>query len=143
MPRLTFLAEGDCKITAKHQTTLEITREELRTKKGDCIIATRSAIGLADLPEDMKRALRTDGAKVTLWIEAGGISDAVKGRGSSKLTLESETDMVARKSAYVCGRTLMVNSDKSASEIRRDLVRLIAKDGAEIKLTIEVKISGT
>jgi len=140
MRRLIFYAQGDQKITAKHPTTLEITKEEVKTRNGDCIIAAMATLGLAELPEEMKQALRRDDAEVELWIESGGISDIVRGRGSSRLTLESKSEMVARKSGYICGRTLMVNSDKSASELRRDLLERISRDGAEIRLTIEVKV---
>lgn len=140
MLSFTFYAEGDRKITARHPTTLEITKDNVKTKKGDCIVATRATLGLAELPEEMKQALRRDGTKVTLWIESDGICDVVRGMGSARLTLESESEMVVRKSGYVCGRTLMVNSDKSASELRRDLVERIAKDGAKVRLTIEVKV---
>ncbi|MEN3035247.1 MAG: DUF371 domain-containing protein [Candidatus Methanosuratincola sp.] len=138
MRTLTFYAEGDRKITARHPTTLEITKDEVKTKKGDCIVASRATLALSDLPEEMKEALRKDGTEVALWIESGGICDVVKGRGSARLTLESSTEMVVRKSGFVCGRTLMVYSDKSASELRRDLVEKIARDGAKIRLTIEV-----
>lgn len=137
---MTFYAEGDRKITAKHPTTLEITKDEVKTRRGDCIVATRAALGLAELPEEMKQALRRDGTEVALRIESDGICDVVRGRGSARLTLESKSEMVARKSGYVCGRTLMVNSDKSSSELRRDLVERIARDGAKIRLTIEVKV---
>ncbi|MEJ5292392.1 MAG: DUF371 domain-containing protein [Candidatus Methanosuratincola sp.] len=140
MRRLTFYAEGDQKITAKHSTTLEITKEEVKTRKGDCIVAAKATLSLAELPEEMKQALRRDDTAVELWIESDGISDVVRGRGSARLTLESKSEMVVRKSGYVCGRTLMVNSDKSASELRRDLVERIARDGSKIKLTIEVKV---
>ncbi|MEN3015856.1 MAG: DUF371 domain-containing protein [Candidatus Methanosuratincola petrocarbonis] len=139
MRTLTFHAEGDRKITARHPTTLEITKDEVKTKKGDCIVATKATLGLSELPEGIKEALRRDGAEVALWIESGGICDVVRGRGSARLTLESESEMVVRKSGYICGRTLMVNSDKSASELRRDLVERLAKDGAKIRLTIEVE----
>jgi len=136
---LTFYAEGDRKISARHPTTLEITKDEVKTRKGDCIVATRATLGLSELPQEMKEALRRDGTEVALWIESDGICDVVRGRGSARLTLESESEMVARKSGYVCGRTLMVYSDKSASELRRDLVERIARDGAKIRLTIEVE----
>lgn len=138
MRTLTFYAKGDQKVTARHQTTLEITKDKVKTKNGDCIVATQATLALSDLPEEMKQVLRRDDANVALWIESDGIYDIVRGRGSTRLTLESETEMVIRKSGFVCGRTLMVYSDKSASELRRDLVEKIARDGAKIKLTIEV-----
>ncbi len=139
MLKLTFYAEGDRKITARHPTTLEITKEEVKSRNGDCIIAAKANLGLSELPEEMKRALRRDDADVALWIESEGMREVVRGRGSARLTLESGSEMVVRKSGYVCGRTLMVKSDKSASELRRDLVERIARDGARIRLTIEVE----
>ena len=39
---LTFLAFGHKNITANHKTTLEFTKENSVTKKGDCIIGVNS-----------------------------------------------------------------------------------------------------
>lgn len=138
MPKFTFYAEGDRRITAKHPTTLEITKEGVKSSRGDCIVATKSSIGLADLPKAVKEALRKEGAEVVLTIESQGIRETVRGKGSPLLTLESESEMVARRSRYVCGRTLMICADKAASDLRRDLVEALAREGARVTITLEV-----
>ncbi|MDI9644647.1 MAG: DUF371 domain-containing protein [Candidatus Verstraetearchaeota archaeon] len=139
MPRFTFYAFGDSKITAQHPTTLEITKERVRSEKGDCIIACGASVGLRGLPEELKKALRGEGTRARLVIEAGGISEEVEGRGDPRLTFKSESEMVVRKSDFVCGRTLFIKANKSAAELSRDLVKALAEEGRSVRITIEVK----
>jgi hypothetical protein len=138
MVRFTFKAWGDGKITAKHRTTLEITKDGVKTGYGDCIVATRSERGLRDLPDDLKVRARGEGAAMVLILEVGGVVQIVRGRGSPALSFESDHEMVIRKSGYICGRTLMVHANKAAAELDKGFVEL-AKDGNRyISITIVV-----
>lgn len=139
MPKFTFYAVGDGRITARHRTTMEITKDRVRTGKGDCIVACGASFGLAGLPEALKIALKRTGARAKLRIEAGGVSDEVKGFGDPRLSFESDSEMVVRKSSFVCGRTLFINADKSASDLREDLKDALAREGEVIRITIEVE----
>jgi hypothetical protein len=138
MARFTFYARGDPRITALHPTTLEITREDVKSDYGDCIVATLSEIGLRELPEELKRAVRSEGAKMSLIIESGGLVEKVRGTGHPSLTFTNESEMVVRKSRYVCGRTLMINSDKAAIDLDRALVEQLKKEGSRVKITLIV-----
>jgi len=138
MARFTFYARGDPRITALHPTTLEITREDVKSDYGDCIIATSSEIGLRELPEEFKRAARSEGAKMALIIEAGGLVEKVRGTGHPSLTFTNESEMVVRKSRYVCGRTLMINSDRAAIDLDRALVEHLKKRDSRVKITLIV-----
>jgi hypothetical protein len=138
MVRFSFKAWGDGKITSKHRTTLEITREGVKTGYGDCIVATRAEVGLRDLPEGLKREARVEGATMTLILEADGITQLVRGRGSPALTFESDHEMVVRKSGYVCGRTLMVRANRAAAELDKSFVEQVRDGKRGIKVTILV-----
>ncbi|MBM5805500.1 MAG: DUF371 domain-containing protein [Candidatus Verstraetearchaeota archaeon] len=138
MARFTFYARGDPRITALHPTTLEVTREEVKSGYGDCIVATSSEVGLRELPEELKRAARSGGAEMVLIIEAGGLVERVRGTGHSSLTFTNESEMVVRKSRYVCGRTLMINSDKAAIDLDRELVEQLKKQSTRVKITLFV-----
>jgi hypothetical protein len=137
MVKFAFYARGDPRITALHPTTLEITREWVRSDYGDCIIATSAEVGLAGLPEELKRAAR-QGAEMVMIIEAGGLMEKVRGRGHPSLTFTSESEMVVRRSRYVCDRTLMVGSDKAAFDLDRALVEQLKKLGNRVKITLIV-----
>jgi len=129
---------GHAMVRAMHARTIEITTEGHLTPRGDCIIGVGAAKGVAQLSKSMKRALRSDGARVRLTIVAPGGEFSFHARGSKDLSFESTTDAVIRRSEFVCGRTLAVKAESSAREIPRDLVRTLKSPGAAGLLRIEV-----
>lgn len=138
MVRFSFKAWGDGKITSTHRTTLEITKEGVKTGYGDCIVATRSEVGLRDLPEDLKREARVEGVPMAVVLEAGGAAQLIRGRGSPALTFESGHEMVVRKSGYVCGRTLMVHANKAAAELGKSYIEAVRDGKMDIRVTLVV-----
>lgn len=139
MVSYTFFARGDPRITARHRTTLEITKERVKTDQGDCIVATQSESGLSSLPEELKRKARGKGVRMTVTLETAGLSEWVEGEGDPGLTFESEDEMIVRRSRYVDGRTLMVNSDKAAIDLDRRLVEQLQGLGSKVRITITVE----
>ena len=133
-----FKAYGHENIRATHRTTLEITKDEHLTERGDCIIAVNSTIGLSELPEEMKGAIRRDDSKIVMIVECEGLRDEIVGKGSPKLKLSHPKDIVCRKSNYVCPRTLMINANKSAVDIDRRIIKLMKKSGTEMRITLIV-----
>nr|NIU39005.1 DUF371 domain-containing protein [Candidatus Bathyarchaeota archaeon] len=120
-----IFAHGHENIQATHETTLEITKEPTLTKRGDCIIAVEATNGAADLPLEFKEAARKKGAQITITIEAGELKEIVRAKGSPRLLFTHPTDLVVRKTDYVCGRTLAIAADKAASDLSRKLVEKI------------------
>ena len=125
-------------VRAAHERTIEITTEVHLTPRGDCIIGVGAAKGIAQLSESTKQALRSDGAKVRLTIVAPGGEFSFAARGCKELSFESPTDMVIRKSSFVCGRTLAILAESSAREIPRGLVGSLKSPEAAGMLRIEV-----
>lgn len=125
-------------VSALHERTIEITTEEHLTARGDCIIGVGAAKGVAQLSPAMKRALRSDAARVRLTIVAPGGEFTFEAKGSKELPLDNPTDMVIRTSGYVCGRTLAVGAGSSARKIPRELVRTLKSPEAAGLLRIEV-----
>ena len=138
METLRFKAKGHPAIRATHPTTLEITREDRLTPRGDCIVAVSSEYAAASLPEKLKRLIRKDGSTVLLELEVEGLRFTVKGEGGSRLTLTHPTDLVARKSSHVCPRTLMIHADKAAVDMPRVMVEAL-KHEPTILVSIKVK----
>jgi len=139
-----FFARGHANITAKHATTLEITKEINLTKNGDCIIAVGATKGLAELSEKFRTLCADDNAKIILEINAAEIIEIVQGRGSSSFTLSHHEDIVARKSSHVTDRTLIIAADKAARDINRKLVRALRSPNTfvRIRLTVHNSITG-
>ena len=132
----TILARGHENITATHKTTFEITKEESLTKRGDCIIAVSANKAMPDFKLEFKKALKNENAKLIIEIKAGEIREIVRAYGSSQLQLTHPTDMVIRKSSYICNRTLAIKADKAAADLSRSLVEKLRKP----KQNVEIKL---
>jgi len=132
----TILARGHENITATHKTTFEITKEESLTKRGDCIIAVSANKTMPDFKLEFKKALKNENAKLIIEIKAGEIREIVRAYGSSQLQLTHPTDMVIRKSSYICDRTLAIKADKAAADLSRSLVEKLRKP----KQNVEIKL---
>ncbi len=135
----TFFAHGHQNIRATHETTFEITKESTLTTRGDCIIAVEATEGAADLPLEFKEAAKKKGAQITITIEAGELKEIVRAMGSPQLLFTHPTDLVVRKTDYVCDRTLAVRADKAASDLSRRLVEKIQDFDQRIRITLAVK----
>jgi hypothetical protein len=108
------------------------------SKRGDCIVAVDAEKGLLDLSDDIKEAARSRETIISMKLEAGGEEFTVRGRGHPGLTYTDPSDIVARKSGYVCDRTLMVEADKAACDIPNGLKQFLKSDGVEITVTISL-----
>jgi hypothetical protein len=136
--RETFKARGHPNITASHRTTLMVTREPDVTLRGDCIVAVAAEKGLRDLDRRVKEAMCSRDAGIRLILQADGLTFQVSGRGDPRLTLSHPTDMVTRRSSYVCDRTLMVGADKAAYDLEPRLVRMLQKREQVVNITLVV-----
>ena len=128
---------GHENVRATHRSTLEITTEDFLTPRGDCIICVSADKALKDLREEFKEALKR-GAKLKIVIRAGDVKDEVTAYGSPDLKLESPISMVIRKSDYIDGRTLAIRANKSARDLKRELVELL--QNPETEVTVELII---
>lgn len=131
-------AFGSPLIRATHKSTFEVTRERHLTPRGDCIIAVGANKAARDLSDRFKEAAKRAGAEITIIIEAGGVKEIVKAYGSPKLTFTHPTDIVVRKSDYVCGRTVAIRADKAACSLSRELIEKLKLAGEPVKITLLV-----
>ena len=107
------------------------------SKRGDCIIAVKAEKGLVDLSQRLKGIIRNEKAKITFSVEAGGSELVIKGQGHSDLMLSDASEMVIRKSDYICDRTLMIKSDMAASDIPHDFVKRLQTTDREVHIRIK------
>lgn len=115
-------AWGHENVRANHKTTLEITRDESLTPRGDCIIAVRASKGVADLEPTFKDLVRRESSILIIVLEAGGFRDVVIARGSEKLQLSDSRRIIVRKSRYIESATLGIEANKAARDLSRDLI---------------------
>ena len=129
-------AKGHKNVSATHKTTLEITKENYLTPTGHCIIGIEADKSMTDFSEEFKEKLR-NAKKIVVEIEVEGLKEVIVGEGHRDLILNHPTDIVIRKSSYICPRTLMINADKSAKDINREIVKKL-KEGKELIFKIKV-----
>lgn len=126
-------------VSAAHPSTLEITCEEVLTSQGDCIIAVGADRGARDLPREFRELLCMDDAILLTILSCEGLSVEIRGRGSSSMTLDHPSDMVWRRSRYVCGRTVAIDADKTARTIPREFVQALRR-GSPVVATLRVSV---
>jgi len=129
-------AHGHVNVQSTNKTTFEITKESHLTKRGDCIIAVGASKGATDLTQRFKAVARSQGARITIKIEVNGEEETVTAWGNPKLLFNHPTDLVVRKSDYVCGRTLAVRAEKAACDLSRKLVEKLRNADQKVKITL-------
>ncbi|MGC8812077.1 MAG: DUF371 domain-containing protein [Candidatus Aenigmatarchaeota archaeon] len=133
-----IIAYGHPNVTAKHQTTFEITKAEEIKKDADCIIGVKASKACKDLSKEMKDALK-EGKKVEIKIQAEGMEDTITAYGSPALKLTHAEDIVVRKSDFIDSRTLAILANKAACDLKKELVEKLKDPKTEIKIILEVK----
>ena len=114
-------------VLGTHPTTCEVTREDHLTETGNCIIGIAADKGCAGLSPAFKAVLAHDDAILVTRFACGGIIVEIRSHGSSRFTLDHPTDLVWRKSTFVCGRTIGILSDQTALTLPRELMENLAR----------------
>jgi hypothetical protein len=135
-----IFAHGHENIQARHGATLEITKETHLSKEGTCIIAVSADKALIDLNSKFRKIMREDAARLTVLLEAGKAVDSLKASGSSRLIMTHPTDLVIRKSDYVCERTLAIRADKAACDLSEDIIDELKDPKQTVKVILIAKL---
>jgi hypothetical protein len=128
-------AKGHENVTSKHKSTFEITKDKNLSIAGDCIIGVDMDKTMDDFPKELKEKISNENTKIKIKLATDNSTDEINGFGHPKLTLNNPTDIVCRKSNYVCSRTLMIKSDKASSDLNKNLVNDL-KNGKSLKFEI-------
>ena len=121
-----IIAKGHENVLSLHKSTFEITKDKDLSLAGDCIIGLDIDKSMEDFPDEFKEKLANDDTKVIVELKTPNASDTIEGYGHHDLTLSHPTDIVCRKSTFVCSRTLMIKSNKAAIDLNRDLIKDLA-----------------
>lgn len=114
------------------------TKEKHLSKTGDCVVAVSSTKSVADLSQPFKDRLKKPGSKLTILIEAGGITQHISASGSPRLILTHPTDIVIRKSDYISDRTVAIRAGKSANDLPRKFVEKLKNPQERVNITLIV-----
>ncbi len=132
---------GHRNVRAEHQTTLEVTKDEFLTPRGDCIVGIASSKGALEIDECVKEVLREGGKLLAILVVENGLFDYVVAEGSNSMTFSNDQKIIIRRSTYVDGSTIGIRASKAAKDIRRDLIESL-KQGLKGHLIL-IAIRGT
>ena len=116
---------GHPNIRSLHAKTIEITKDEHLTPRGDCIIGVKADKACADLEDSFKHRLKSNSSVVRMEIMVGDESFLISGMGDGRLSMLNAHDIVIRKTNFVCPRTMSVLCDKASSDMPRKLVKML------------------
>ena len=131
--------KGHKNILSLHKKTIEITKDCNLTVNGDCIVGINSSFACIDLPEKFKKKIQNPNTEIKFSILTDEHSFIIHGMGSEKLTLEHPNDIVLRKSAFICSRTIAIKCDKASDDIPRNMIKKLQDPKTNGKLVIEIK----
>ncbi|MBW9140791.1 MAG: DUF371 domain-containing protein [Candidatus Aramenus sp.] len=116
-----FRILGHANVKAVHRSTLEFTKDNFLTPRGDCILGISSEKAVSDLSQSVKSLIQS-GSNVYVVVVVEGAYDIIRAVGSRLLTLSDKNKMIVRKSDFISDSTLAIKANKSAADINRDLV---------------------
>src|SRR2546422_10296052 len=96
--RFSFHAFGHPRILSTHPTTIEITRSQNLTIRGDCVIGVKSSHGLGDFPDEIKRLLSNNSGRGRLEMRVGDQVVSIAGRGARGLRVLGLSGIGGRRS---------------------------------------------
>lgn len=116
-------AKGHKNVLSKHKSTFEITKDKSLSLSGDCIIGVAMDKTMNDIPSILKEKIKSENSKIVVKLSTENADDEIVGYGHPDLSLSHPTDIVCRKSSYVCSRTLMVGSNKASADLKEELIK--------------------
>ena len=117
-----IFSKGHRNVTSHHKSTFEITKDEEIGPTADCIVGVDMDKTMLDFPQEFKDKIANPDTKIIVELKTENGYDEITGFGHEDLTLTHPTDIVIRKSDYVCSRTLMIGADKAAKDLDGDLI---------------------
>jgi uncharacterized protein len=130
---------GHLNIRSLHAKTIEITKDEHLTPRGDCIIGVKANKACVDLDEALKHRLKSNSAVVRIEVMVGTESVLISGMGDHRLSMLNSHDIVIRRTNFACPRTMSVQCDKASSEVPRKMVNILQDPDIEgiFRITVE------
>lgn len=133
-----FNAYSHPNISGTHKTTLEFTKDEEVSLKGDCIIGVRADFDLSEIKKFIK-SLKS--GKISITIKAASKPNDISAQETIFAEINphfnSAKEIVIRKTDFISERTLGIMADKSAFELDRRLIDLLKSKKGKISVIIE------
>ncbi len=108
-----------------HKTTLEFTKDDYLTKKGDCIVGIKADFCLEKLKEFVK-----NNDKIKIKFENEIINAEINKE------FNDDKEMVIRKSDFKDKRTFAIRADKAACDIDREIIERLKNPEEEVEIIL-------
>ncbi len=132
--RYKFYAYGHHNILATHKTTLEFTKDENISLRGDCIIGVNADFELNKLKRFIKK---TKNKKIIITIKTSDKKIKEKIIAEINLNFSMGKELVIRRTDFVSERTFAIRANKAAYELKRPLIDFLKKGENKIAVIVE------
>jgi len=129
-------AYGHQNIQCSHKSTIELTKDDNLTKKGNCILGINCSKACIDINSELKDLIRK-GKKINVFIKVDDLKDQFYGYGDPNLALLDEKEMVFRKSNFICNRTILIKCNKASNELDKKLLEKLKIPGKKITISFK------
>lgn len=132
-----FHAHGHPNILGTHKTTLEFTKDEDVSLRGDCIIGVRADFELSKL-KDFIRNAKNNEVKITIRTmpkKHREIQDTILAQINPDF--DDDKELVIRKTDFVSERTFATKANKAAFDLGRDLIGFLKEKKNKVSIIIE------
>lgn len=133
-----FTCYGHENILSKHKTTLEFTKDDDLSLKGDCIIGIKANFSLPLLKKFIEKL---NDKRITITIKNNKENDVEKINAEINPSFNSDKNIVIRKSDFIDERTFAINADKAAVELNRELINFLKEKKNKIEVVFENNVS--
>jgi hypothetical protein len=125
-----FNAYGHAGIEGTHKGILEFTQKTGVIPKGDSVIGTR-----ADFKPDDVSALAQVSKKLMVTLKVRSYTETITGECNTSYSPSS--DIIVRKGPQRSPSTLIVNADKSATDLPKKMIELLKNPEERIIVILE------
>lgn len=128
-------AVGCPEITGISEVSIKISKHE---KVDESTVGVRADKACSDFSEEFKNALKSNKI-LEVTLEAEDVSDFFTAYCSPALVLSSNSEISVRKDDKIDPSTIGIMSDKSASDLKRELIEKLKDPKAKLKIILEIK----
>ena len=137
--RYKFYANGHPNILGTHKTTLEFTKDDDLSLRGNCIIGVKADFDLSKIKKFIKK---TKNKNIKITIRPISKNKKYK-KIQEKITAEfnpsfnSNNELVIRKTDFVSERTFAIRADKAAFELDMLLILFLKEKDNRVDIVLK------
>lgn len=128
--RFLFNARGHVNILAVHPTTIEVTKDDQLTPRGDCIVGVSADFDPKSLQEFILGA-----RSLCFTLRCQGSEEVIHAKANP--SFKADREIVVRHGPFISNRTIATDADRACFDLSRDFVEIIKNPDSVIEVIIE------